>query len=172
MGDWRRARFSEGLALLPERSAERAAALVELAAAWNLLQREELSSLLSDGADLAAELGARAVELRARLLLLGAMPEDAPDYMDERETILQTNAALAELEAMDAPRAVATALARPRRVRVVAWPRRQRGSSPCAGRSPSREMPTRTRCGRSQRSSLRWSPRRCPSRTASSSSAS
>lgn len=30
--------------------------------------------------------------------------------MDERETILQTNAALAELEAMDAPRAVATAL--------------------------------------------------------------
>ena len=33
-----------------------------------------------------------------------------PSYMDERETILQTNAALAELEAMDAPRAVATAL--------------------------------------------------------------
>ena len=113
MGDPRRARFllDRALALLPERSTERAAALVELAAAgWNLLQREELSSLLSDGADLAAELGARAVELRARLLLLGAVPEDAPDYMDERETILQTNAALAELEAMDAPRAVATAL--------------------------------------------------------------
>lgn len=113
MGDPRRARFllDRALALLPERSTERAAALVELAAAgWNLLQREELSRLLSEGADLAAELGARAVELRARLLLLGAMPEDAPDYMDERETILQTNAALAELEAMDAPRAVATAL--------------------------------------------------------------
>ena len=113
MGDPRRARFllDRALALLPERSTERAAALVELAAAgWNLLQREELSSLLSDGADLAAELGARAVELRARLLLLGAIPEDAPEHMDERETILQTNAALAELEAMDAPRAVATAL--------------------------------------------------------------
>ena len=113
MGDPRRARFllERALALLPERSTERAAALVELAAAgWNLLQREELSSLLSEGADLAAELGARAVELRARLLRLGTVPEDAPDYMDERETIVQTNAALAELEAMDAPRAVATAL--------------------------------------------------------------
>ena len=60
LGDPRRARFllDRALALLPERSTERAAALVELAAAgWNLLKREELSCLLSEGADLAAELG-------------------------------------------------------------------------------------------------------------------
>jgi class 3 adenylate cyclase len=113
MGDPRRARFllDRALVLLPERSTERAAAMVELAAAgWNLLPREELASLLADGADLAAELGARAVELRARVLRLGAIPEDAPGYPGERETIAQTDAALAELEAMDAPRAVATAL--------------------------------------------------------------
>ena len=72
--------------------------------------REELSSLLADGADLAAELGARAVELRARVLRLGAVPETSSEAVNEREVIVQTNAALAELEAMDAPRAVATAL--------------------------------------------------------------
>jgi tetratricopeptide (TPR) repeat protein len=113
MGDPRRARFllDRALALLPERSTERAAAMVELAAAgWNLLPREELCTLLADGADLAAELGARAVELRARVLRLGAVPEDAPDYIGESMTIVQTNAALAELETMDAPRALATAL--------------------------------------------------------------
>ena len=113
MGDPRRARFllERALGLLPERSPERAAAMVELAAAgWNLLPRDELSRLLADGAELAAELGARAVELRARVLRLGAVPETDPDFVEERDVIVQANAALEELEAMDAPRAVATAL--------------------------------------------------------------
>ena len=47
MGDPRRARFllERALGLLPERSPERAAAMVELAAAgWNLLPRDELSA--------------------------------------------------------------------------------------------------------------------------------
>jgi len=113
MGDPRRARFliERALDLLPERSPERAAAMVELAAAgWNLLPREDLGTLLAAGADLAAEVGARAVELRARVLRLGAIPETASDALDEREVIAQTNAALEELEALDAPRAVATAL--------------------------------------------------------------
>ena len=113
MGDPRRARFllERALDLLPERSPERAAAMVELAAAgWNLLPRDDLSSLLADGAQLAAELGARAVELRARVLRLGAVPETSSDFADERNVIVQANAALEELEAMNAPRAVATAL--------------------------------------------------------------
>ena len=44
------------------------------------------------------------------MLRLGAVPETSSEAVDEREVIVQTNAALAELEAMDAPRAVATAL--------------------------------------------------------------
>ncbi len=113
MGDPRRARFllERALGLLPERSPERAAAMVELAAAgWNLLPRDELRRLLADGAELAAELGARAVELRARVLRLGAVPETSSDFVDESNVIAQANAALEELEALDAPRAVATAL--------------------------------------------------------------
>jgi class 3 adenylate cyclase len=113
MGDPRRARFllERALDLLPERSPDRAAAMVELAAAgWNLLPKDDLNTLLADGADLAAELGARAVELRARVLRLGAVPETSSDAVTEREVIVQTNAALDELETMDAPRAVATSL--------------------------------------------------------------
>ena len=140
MGDPRRARFllERALALLPERSTERAAALVELAAAgWNLLQREELSSLLSDGADLAAELGARAVELRARLLLLGAVPEDAPelhgrardDPSDERRPRGARGDGCAACRRDGAQR--------PRQRPSGGWARRRRASSRCAGRSPS-----------------------------------
>ncbi len=61
-------------------SPERAAAMVELAAAgWNLLPHGmSCSRLLDDGAELAAELGVRAVELRARVLRLGAVRGRTP----------------------------------------------------------------------------------------------
>ena len=65
--------LERALELLPDRSPVQAAAMVELAAAgWNLLPRSERRRLLDDGADRAAQLGLRALELRARVLLLGA----------------------------------------------------------------------------------------------------
>ncbi len=65
--------LERALELLPDRSPVQAAAMVELAAAgWNLLPRSERRRLLDDGADRAAQLGLRALELRARVLRLGA----------------------------------------------------------------------------------------------------
>ena len=65
--------LERALELLPDRSPVQAAAMVELAAAgWNLLPRSERRRLLEEGADRAAQLGLRALELRARVLLLGA----------------------------------------------------------------------------------------------------
>ena len=166
MGDPRRARFllERALGLLPERSPERAAAMVELAAAgWNLLPRDELSRLLADGAELAAELGARAVELRARVLRLGAVPETSSDFVDERDVIVQANAALEELEAMDAPRAVATALCA--RAESEWWLGRAADArcvrAPCDRRAPRRRRGLGL--GASRSSARLWSTRRCPS---------
>jgi tetratricopeptide (TPR) repeat protein len=111
MGDPQRARLllERALRLLPEKSPGYAAATVELAAAgWNLLSEDEVERLLSAGADLAAELGLRALELRARILRLGAVPEGYGG--DPLGVLAETNAALGELEALDDPRALASAL--------------------------------------------------------------
>ena len=65
--------LERALELLPDRSPVQAAAMVELAAAgWNLLPRSERMRLLDDGAERAARHGLRALELRARILVLGA----------------------------------------------------------------------------------------------------
>jgi class 3 adenylate cyclase/tetratricopeptide (TPR) repeat protein len=114
MGDPRNARvlLERALELLPEGSAMQAAAMVELAAAgWNLLPKAESVRLLIAGADLAAKLGLRALELRARIILLGVEPAgtDLPSISVE-DTLEATNAALQELELLDAPRALAAAL--------------------------------------------------------------
>jgi tetratricopeptide (TPR) repeat protein len=112
-GDPRRACFllERALDLILEESPARPAAMVELAAAgWNVLPRDEVSAMLAAGATLAAEHGDRAVELRARVLRLGAVSETAPEAVSEREIVEQMDAVLAELEGLDAPRAVATAL--------------------------------------------------------------
>ena len=85
--------------------------MIELAAAgWNLLPNEEVQRLLEDGAELAAEHGLRALELRARVLRLGAASEAAPLTASDEYVIAETSAALRELEALDDPRALATAL--------------------------------------------------------------
>jgi tetratricopeptide (TPR) repeat protein len=113
MGDPQRARrlLERALDLLPVDSPQQAAAMVELAAAaWNLLPRAEAERLLTTGADLAAGHGLRALELRARLLRLGTISDDSPEALTEHEVIAQTNAALEELEMLDAPRAIASAL--------------------------------------------------------------
>jgi hypothetical protein len=99
--------LERALELLPDRSPVQAAAMVELAAAgWNLLPRSERRRLLEDGADRAAQLGLRALELRARVLLLGAL--DGP--YDPRRALDETNAALQELETLGDQRALAAAL--------------------------------------------------------------
>jgi hypothetical protein len=99
--------LERALELLPDRSPMQAAAMVELAAAgWNLLPRSERRRLLEDGADRAAQLGLRALELRARVLLLGAL--DGP--YDPRRALDETNAALQELETLGDQRALAAAL--------------------------------------------------------------
>jgi hypothetical protein len=99
--------LERALELLPDRSPVQAAAMVELAAAgWNLLPRPERRRLLEDGAHRAAELGLRALELRARVLLLGA--SDGP--YDHRRALDETNAALHELETLGDQRALAAAL--------------------------------------------------------------
>jgi hypothetical protein len=99
--------LERALELLPDRSPMQAAAMVELAAAgWNLLPRAERRRLLEDGADRAAQLGLRALELRARVLLLGAT--DGP--YEPRRALAETNAALRELETLGDQRALAAAL--------------------------------------------------------------
>jgi class 3 adenylate cyclase/tetratricopeptide (TPR) repeat protein len=113
MGDPRRARFllERALDLLSEDSPGRAAAMIELAAAgWNLLPGEELQRLLDVGADLAAERGLRALELRARILRIGAVPDSSPESLSPHEVIAETEAALSELEALDEPRALGSVL--------------------------------------------------------------
>jgi class 3 adenylate cyclase/tetratricopeptide (TPR) repeat protein len=113
MGDPRRARrlLERALAVLPERSAVRAAALVELGAAgWNLLERDEIDTVLRDGMELAAATGARAVELRGRVLRFGSITEGSPEALDTPEILAATEAVLPELEALGDARATATAL--------------------------------------------------------------
>jgi class 3 adenylate cyclase/tetratricopeptide (TPR) repeat protein len=113
MGDPRRARLllERALDLLSDDSPGRAAAMIELAAAgWNLLPGKEVLRLLDSGAGLATAHGLRALEVRARILRLGAIPESAPDALTSQEVIVETDAALAELEALADPRALATVL--------------------------------------------------------------
>jgi class 3 adenylate cyclase/tetratricopeptide (TPR) repeat protein len=113
LGDPRRARLllERALDLLPESSPGRAAAMIELAAAgWNQLPGDERLRLLDAGARLAAAHGLRALELRARILRLGGLPESSPDALTDRGMIAETDAALSELEGLDDPRALATAL--------------------------------------------------------------
>jgi class 3 adenylate cyclase len=99
--------LERALELLPDGSPVQAAVMVELAAAgWNLLPRSERRRLLDDGADRAAKLGLRALELRARVLLLGA--SEGP--YDHRQALEETNAALNELETLGDQRAMAAAL--------------------------------------------------------------
>jgi class 3 adenylate cyclase len=99
--------LERALELLPDDSPLQAAAMVELAAAgWNLLPRFERRRLLEDGADRAAQLGLRALELRARVLLLGA----SDGAYDHRRALAETNAALRELETLGDQRALAAAL--------------------------------------------------------------
>ena len=106
-----RAFLERSLDLLPAASPLRAGSMIELAAAgWNLLPNEEVQRLLDDGAELAAEHGLRAVELRARILRLGAASEAAPLTISDEYVIAETSAALRELEELDDPRALATAL--------------------------------------------------------------
>ncbi|HEY8860145.1 MAG TPA: adenylate/guanylate cyclase domain-containing protein [Gaiellales bacterium] len=113
MGDPRRARLllERALELLSEDSPGRAAAMIELAAAgWNLLPGEEVRRLLDAGADLAAERGLRALELRARILRIGAVPDNSSEALPAQEVIAETDAALSELEALADPRALGTVL--------------------------------------------------------------
>jgi hypothetical protein len=85
--------------------------MVELAAAgWNVVPLDERLELLDRGAEAAAAHGRRALELRARVLRLGTGPESGPGALTEQEILAETSAALTELEHLDDPRAVATAL--------------------------------------------------------------
>ncbi len=115
MGDPGRARvmLERALELLPETSPGRAAAMIELAAAgWNLFDGAEVRQLLDAGADLAATRGQRALELRARVLRLGAEPDRSTEWptYSNPAGIAETDAALRELEMLGDPRALATAL--------------------------------------------------------------
>ena len=113
MGDPKTARvlLERALELLPDRSPMQAAAMVELAAAgWNLLPKSESVRLLTAGTDLAAALGLRALELRARVLLLGVEDASIVQQLNAAGALEQTNAVLEELESLDDPRALAAAL--------------------------------------------------------------
>jgi class 3 adenylate cyclase/tetratricopeptide (TPR) repeat protein len=113
MGDPLRATrlLQRALELLPADGPDHAAATVELAAAgWNVVPLDERLQLLDRGAEAAAAHGLRALELRARVLRLGGAPETGPDALTEQQILAETSAALAELEGLDDPRAVATAL--------------------------------------------------------------
>jgi class 3 adenylate cyclase/tetratricopeptide (TPR) repeat protein len=113
MGDPLEARllFERALDLLPERSSRRPMAMIELAAAaWNLLSREEVERLLTAGAELAAELGLRAIELRAQVLYLGFLVQIDRSALPGHEQVVRIDAALTELETLGDPRAVASAL--------------------------------------------------------------
>src|SRR4029078_6802822 len=99
--------LERALELLPDRSPVRAAAMVELAAAgWDLLPAAQRRRLLEEGADRAAQLGRRALELRARVLRLGT--SEGP--YDDRRALDETNAALHELETLGDQRALDAAL--------------------------------------------------------------
>jgi class 3 adenylate cyclase len=113
MGDPLRATrlLRRALELLPAGGPDHAAAMVELAAAgWNVVPLDERLELLDRGAEAAAAHGRRALELRARVLRLGTGPESGPGALTEQEILAETSAALTELEHLDDPRAVATAL--------------------------------------------------------------
>jgi tetratricopeptide (TPR) repeat protein len=113
MGDPRGARLllERALELLPEPGPRRATAMIELAAgAWNLLPSEEVRRLLTAGADLAGEFSLRAVELRARVLYLGAFSESDPRTLAVDQQLPVIEAALRELETLGDPRALASAL--------------------------------------------------------------
>jgi hypothetical protein len=113
MGDPRRATrlLQRAVTLLPQGSGLQAAAMIELTAAgWNLLTNEDAERLLTTGRDLAAEHGLRGLELRARILELGAAWGSGPDAPTHAEVLAETEAALSELVTLDDPRAVATAL--------------------------------------------------------------
>jgi len=113
MGDPRRARrlLERALAVLPEHSAVRAASMVELGAAgWNLLARDEIDAMLRDGIELAAATGARAVELRGRVLRFGSVTEGSSEALNTEQILAATKALLPELEALGDARATATAL--------------------------------------------------------------
>ena len=112
LGDPARARLllERALNLLPEDSPVQAAAMIELAAAgWNLLTREQVDRLLHSGRDLAAGHGLRALELRAQILLLGLDSGNGPSLSDS-EIVEVTDAMLRELEHLNDPRAMASAL--------------------------------------------------------------
>ncbi|HEY3763948.1 MAG TPA: AAA family ATPase, partial [Gaiellales bacterium] len=113
MGDPAQARrlLDRALAVVPAGSPGQAVAMVELAAAgWNLLPVEELDRLLTAGADLAATLGLRALELRARILRFGAAFDNADEPVSDADLLASAEAALRELEMLDDGRAVAAAL--------------------------------------------------------------
>jgi tetratricopeptide (TPR) repeat protein len=85
--------------------------MIELAAAgWNLLTKEEAQRLLETGTELAAAHGLRGLELRARILELGAVWGGGPDAPTNAELLAETEAALRELVTLDEPRALATVL--------------------------------------------------------------
>jgi class 3 adenylate cyclase/tetratricopeptide (TPR) repeat protein len=101
----------QALELLPSDGPDQAAAMVELVAAgWNVVPLDERIDLLERGAETAAANGLRGLELRARVLRLGTLPERGPDAHTEQEVLAQTKAALRELEEVDDPRAFATSL--------------------------------------------------------------
>ena len=101
----------QALELLPEGGPDQAAAMVELVAAgWNVVPLAERLDLLERGAETAAARGLRGLELRARVLRLGTLPESGPGALTEEEILAETTAALAELEQVDDPRAFATSL--------------------------------------------------------------
>ena len=113
MGDPVGARLllERALALLPERSPRRAEALVELAsAAWNVLPNEEIQCMVATASALAADLGLRALELRAQLLRRVDFWEREPNAACEEHYEDELAAMLRELEQLDDPRALATGL--------------------------------------------------------------
>jgi class 3 adenylate cyclase len=98
--------LERALELLAEPSPERAAAMVELGAAgWNLLPRDDVRRLLVGGEELAAALGLRALELRARIVRLGG-----DDSVADEELRAFAQAAVPELDALGDLRALASAL--------------------------------------------------------------
>jgi class 3 adenylate cyclase/tetratricopeptide (TPR) repeat protein len=112
--------LERALALLPESSPTHVAAMVELAAAgWNIIGTERLLELLRVATERAAVMGLRALELRAQILRMGAVPDTSPEVLTNREARIRTDEALAELVNLDDPRATATALCT--RAEVAVW---------------------------------------------------
>jgi hypothetical protein len=139
-----RAFLERSLDLLPAASSLRAGSMIELAAAgWNLLPNEEVQRLLDDGAELAAEHGLRAVELRARILRLGAASEAAPltisdEYVISVSSRSWTTRAHWRRRCAPGPRASTRSGAPP--TRSHRW----------SARSTRCGLRMRTRCGRSR----------------------